>query len=837
MKKKILLMLALITLLTCVFAVAVSAADPTSKYAIELKVKMDGEASYITVFAPNSDNDNPRLYMADGFYKTATYDGEAAKYTFTDAVDIASIAAIDFSEAVCHKSRATVVKSMVSSSSVSFAKCKELKWFKAGSGALAEIPDRLCLNWTALDTIDFGCATVTGDNTFENTGFTTLTIPSTIDKLKSSSFRGCTKLETLKIEGNIPTINASVFYGCTALKNVDLGSITTIGKCMFQGCTALESITIPSTVTTIVQEAFLGCSSLVSVDLGSCVETIEYATFSGTALTSITIPASVKTLGNSVFNNAKSLTSITFEEGSQLKAVGNKAFDGVKASFTLTNSLDSVGAEAFRNTGISGTVTISRNCTSIGSQAFYGCTGITAVVFEEGCQITTIESDAFNGCTGLTSIVIPDSVTTIGGSAFYNVPATNINIPTSLTSLGARAYRNTGISKVKIPAAVENILYDTFWDCKNLETLEFAEGSQLKSIGSNSFSGCVKLTSITFPEGLLQIDGGAFTNSGLSGTLVIPNSVTTLGSAFGSTAIERLIIGAGVTSVTGSLVDRAYGVAEKIQEIYLPAGLVFANTESNMFGNSNSNLHTFYIIGTDYDALVAQIKALRDVDVYKDYEVVAYTEGTDYSSYDGCIVVGINTCDFYYEGNHIESDEVVEAWLNADGTEGEAFLSYFKASCSCQRNCGKESIVDYFAPLFVDRGFAYGPSSMLQGVAVDRELLDEYAKYFNEIKFGLVAAAKSAQTSASIIDANGVGANKYVAAVDYTDRPYDLFEMNLYGITEDYETAEFYFGAYVIANGTVYYIHNGTTNSEAQSITYNDVVVIVDALLPTNKDE
>jgi hypothetical protein len=197
----------------------------------------------------------------------------------------------------------------------------------------------------------------------------------------------------------------------------------------------------------------------------------------------------------------------------------------------------------------------------------------------------------------------------------------------------------------------------------------------------------------------------------------------------------------------------------------------------------------------------------------------------------------VNYCETYFAGAHKETSEVTYVWLDKNGNAGEKFLSYLKVACPCDRSCGKETVIETLAPLFVDRGFAYGPNSMLQGIAVDRDLLDAYGKYYTGIKYGLVAAAKSAQTSASIIDANGEGVNGYVAAVDYTERDYDLFEMNLFGISEDYQATEFYFGAYVIANGQVYYIHNGTTNNEAQAITYDDVVVIVDALIPENKEE
>ena len=55
--------------------------------------------------------------------------------------------------------------------------------------------------------------------------------------------------------------------------------------------------------------------------------------------------------------------------------------------------------------------------TSIGYEAFYGCSGLTSVSI--GSSVTSIEVGAFSGCSGLTSVTIPNSVTSIGKWAFY----------------------------------------------------------------------------------------------------------------------------------------------------------------------------------------------------------------------------------------------------------------------------------------------------------------------------------------------------------------------------------------------------------------------------------
>ena len=61
-------------------------------------------------------------------------------------------------------------------------------------------------------------------------------------------------------------------------------------------------------------------------------------------------------------------------------------------------------------------VQIPSGVTTIGSSAFYECTGLTSIEIPSG--VTTIGSSAFQGCTGLTSIEIPSGVTTISNYAF-----------------------------------------------------------------------------------------------------------------------------------------------------------------------------------------------------------------------------------------------------------------------------------------------------------------------------------------------------------------------------------------------------------------------------------
>ena len=136
-------------------------------------------------------------------------------------------------------------------------------------------------------------------------------------------------------------------------------SVTSIGEGAFAACSGLTSVTIPNSVTSIGTEAFHGCSSL----------------------TSVTIPNSVTSIGTLVFFECSGLTSLKVESGN-----------------TVYDSRDNCNAiiESSTNTLI------------------YGCKNTTIPN-----SVTSIGTEAFAYCSGLTSVTIPNSVTSIYDYAFW----------------------------------------------------------------------------------------------------------------------------------------------------------------------------------------------------------------------------------------------------------------------------------------------------------------------------------------------------------------------------------------------------------------------------------
>ena len=269
--------------------------------------------------------------------------------------------------------------------------------------------------------------------------------------------------------------------------------VTSIGDYAFHYCESLTEITLPDSLTRIGKNAFCSCNGLTGVTLpDSLTEIADYGFSWCAGLTEIAIPDSVSTIGESAFIGCSSLKGIWVSEGNP-----NYASDrfGALLNKEKTTLIQCPG-------GIEKTYPVSDGVTVIGSHAFDGCTGLTAVAIPD--SVTEIGPGAFVYCSSLTGIIIPDSVTSIGASAFYCTGLTSITLPDSVT----------GISDY------------LFYYCANLTEVTIPDS--VTSIGVSAFEFCASLTEITLPESLTSIASGAFFSSRLT-DITIPAGVTAIG--------------------------------------------------------------------------------------------------------------------------------------------------------------------------------------------------------------------------------------------------------------------------------------------------------------------
>jgi len=270
-------------------------------------------------------------------------------------------------------------------------------------------------------------------------------------------------ITSVVIQNGVGTIGDWAFYDSRGLTAVNIGnSVSSIGDNAFFGCTELTAINVDE-----------GNANYVSTDgvlFDKAKTTLIIYPVAKTG-TTYTIPNSVTSIGDGAFQNCTGLTAVNIPNS--VTSIGVYAFaycTGLTA-VNIPNSVTSIGDVAFQNcTGLTA-VNISNSVTSIGVYAFAYCTGLTAVNIPN--SVTSIGDGAFANCTGLTAVNIPNSVTSIGDAAFYYcTELTAVNIPNSVTSIGNGAfYYCTGLTAVNIPNSVTSIGNDAFYYCTGLKQI------------------------------------------------------------------------------------------------------------------------------------------------------------------------------------------------------------------------------------------------------------------------------------------------------------------------------------------------------------------------------
>ncbi len=261
----------------------------------------------------------------------------------------------------------------------------------------------------------------------------------------------------------------------------------------FSDCTSLTSINIPDSVTSIGYAAFYKCDSLTSINIPDCVTSIgKLAFYECKSLTCINIPQSVSNMEGNPFVDWH---GSLYNESKSFIYENAVLFNADKTIIIAYRAKDK-------------TYNIPDSVTSIGESAFFGCKSLTSINIPG--SVTSIGRGAFRWCKSLTSINIPDSVTSFGDSAFSGCESlTSINIPDSVTSIGESAFSQCeSLTSINIPDSVTSIGDSAFSGCKSLTSINIPDC--VTSIGDSAFSQCESLTSINIPGSVKSIGKSAF---------------------------------------------------------------------------------------------------------------------------------------------------------------------------------------------------------------------------------------------------------------------------------------------------------------------------------------
>lgn len=312
------------------------------------------------------------------------------------------------------------------------------------------------------------------------------------------------------------------------------------------------------------------------------------------------------------FSENTNITGITFEEGSQIKWIGDHAFKNCSSLKTINNvpaGLTDINEWCFESTALESVdlsktnVTImkdgvffnNKSLTSIQlpnkleyfyDNAFNGCTALNNIVMPS--TVKGIYNNVFEGCTSLSSVKFNDSYTILGHHVFKNCLLTAVTFPNTLTSIGEWAFEGTNLKTVDLSnTQITSLPNGSFYNCEQLSDIKLPIA--LTDIGECAFYKSA-IASITFPPSLEKIGAWAFQYTKLT-NVVIPTKTGHIGDgAFSDNANLNTVV---VNGLECYLAVSAFAKCDKLKDVYITSNV---EPDAGRYGYPFDNNPTVHVV-------------------------------------------------------------------------------------------------------------------------------------------------------------------------------------------------------------------------------------------------
>lgn len=220
-------------------------------------------------------------------------------------------------------------------------------------------------------------------------------------------------------------------------------------------------------------------------------------------------------------------------------------------ALTIPSELDgypvvAIGEKAFKENVYLGSVVVPDGVTSIGVDAFNGCSRLADITLPNNSKYTYIDERVFANTTSLQDVVIPEYVTEIKREAFTNSGIRSIHLKEKITYIGQKAfYGCSNLSNLVLPKYLEIFGASCFGDCDSLKAVEIPRYIKENDYAPDYHGGvtywstkdylrgmfyeCDNLTEVSFAKGITAIPPNIFNGCASIKEIVIPDTVTTIG--------------------------------------------------------------------------------------------------------------------------------------------------------------------------------------------------------------------------------------------------------------------------------------------------------------------
>lgn len=452
------------------------------------------------------------------------------------------------------------------------------------------------------------------DDFFACNRITSVSIPSTVERISNNAFQSCSMLGTITFSEGLKSIGYYAFNGCTSITNIELPeSVETVSLHAFDGCTNLLTFKFGDNIEQFGDGIFYGCSSLKSLTVpfvGKTASTEQYLGYlfgfeQGYTFDNPRVPSSLKELiisdaCSSLDNHA--LDGCNSIESLRIPFVGGSKTENQFLAYIFGGS--TVDDETVKVPSSLKKVIVGDLCTEIADKAFYKCSSLEEVDIGNG--VLTIGWRSFYGCSSIEALVIPESVVSIGNSAFgYMASLVSISILGPNTKIGLSVFSGS-TSLVSIHIASENIYYSSsnealynkdgtrliccpaglegtftipstvteieeyaFYYCDKLTNIVIPDS--VTTIEDHVFAGCSSLKTIDLPDNLSVLESYSFYGCSSLESVLLPTELTSIGRTafYECTSLKSLEIPSTVTSIG----DRAFVYCSSLEELSLPSSL------------------------------------------------------------------------------------------------------------------------------------------------------------------------------------------------------------------------------------------------------------------------